>query len=59
MNALQMIGTPAFLRMLELQQARESRHLIGAESQELDRLELDWHNAALTDRHDIPVRGQS
>jgi hypothetical protein len=52
-----MIGTPAFLRMLELQEAREQRHLTGAESEELHRLETDWHNAALTDSYDIPVRG--
>ena len=45
-----------FQRMLELQVKDERNAITDAEMAELERLELNWHNATLTDSHDIPVR---
>ena len=44
------------MRILELQIKADAKLITVAEQTELDRLELEWHNAALTDSHDIPVR---
>ena len=45
-----------FMKMLGLQLLRDAGEATDAELKELEAMELEWHNAALTDSHDIPVR---